>query len=381
MIYNDVKIFGEKKIINKGWIEVENGKIKNFGSGSKRGISLAGLMVVPGFIDIHFHGSFGIDLMTADQKGYQNLSKNLLKYGVTSYLATTLTDDATKLKTVLNNLSSYIKTQIKGLSQMVGIHLEGPFISKKYAGAQDQRYIINPNLKLMKEFIEASNHQIKLITYAPELAPLGFTRFLCEQKIIASAGHSAANYDLINQEVKNGLSNITHFNNAHSSYHHRNPGMVNAGLENESLNLELIVDKLHVHPSVVRLVAKLRSPKKIMLVTDACMATGLKDGKYDLGSQKVVKKENSIRLQDGTLAASLLNMNAAVQNMQQITNAKISDLILMASTNQARLLNLKKKGIIKKGNDADLVFMDDKLQVQLTLVNGETGYQSSKIKI
>jgi N-acetylglucosamine-6-phosphate deacetylase len=375
MIYTDVKIYAETKVINQGWIEVENGKIKNFGSGHKAGTSLKGLSVIPGFIDIHFHGSFGIDLMSTNEKGYKDLSKKLLKYGVTSYLATTLTDDPKVLKLVLNSLSAYIKSQAKGLSQMVGIHLEGPFISKKYAGAQDQRYIIDPNLKLMDEFIKAADYQIKLITYAPEQAPSGFTSFLKQQKIIPSAGHSAASYDLINAEVKNGLTNITHFNNAHSSYHHRNPGIVNAGLENQDLNLELIVDKLHVHPSVVRLVAKLRSPSKILLITDACMASGLKDGKYDLGSQKVIKKDNSIRLADGTLAASLLNMNRAFQNMHEITSAKIGDLILMASTNQARLLGLKNKGSIKKGKDADLVFIDEKLQVQLTLVNGIIGYQ------
>ena len=374
MILTDVSIYAENQVIDNGWIEIRDGKIFDFGAGKKAGISFKGLKVVPGFIDVHFHGSFGYDLMLTNKEGYKVLSTKLLANGVTSYLPTTLTDSKLALKKALTNLSSYIENQPSDVAQMLGIHLEGPFISKHYPGAQDQKYIIKPDLKTFKEFNKYANNQIKYITFAPEVADTKFIRYLKQNNIIASAGHSAATYEEIEIARKLGVTNITHFNNAHSGYHHRKPGMVNAGLAIDDLNLELIVDKLHVAPSVVRMVDRIKQPNKLLLITDACMASGLKDGKYDLGSQMVTKKGNEIRLSSGTLAASGLNLNQALINMHQITSRKLEDLVLMSSTNQAKLLGLKDRGIIKKGYRADLVLLDANLKVKITILNGRVVY-------
>jgi N-acetylglucosamine-6-phosphate deacetylase len=380
MILKDVIIHAHDKTINNGWIEISNGKIKSYGSGKKSGLSLKGLSIIPGFIDVHFHGSFGIDVMSADQAELKKLSSNLLKHGVTSYLATTLTDSLPVLNKALNRLSKYISTQTSEYSQMVGIHLEGPFISPKYPGAQDQKYIIKPNLAKFKALIKSANNNIKYVTFAPELDSGEFVKYLASNKIVASAGHSAASMQQIESSVKNGLTNITHFNNAHSPFHHRNLGILNAGFEYDKLNVELIVDKLHVHPSVVKLVSKIKTPDRILLITDACMATELKNGKYRLGSQPVVKSKDSIRLMDGTLAASLLTMNIAFKNMFEISKRSLSEVVLMASTNQAKLLNLKDRGMIKRGLRADLVIVNDKLEVVMTLLNGKIVYEKNKSK-
>ena len=380
MILTDLTIHSHDKTINNGWIEVSNGKIKSYGSGKKNGISLKGMHVVPGFIDVHFHGSFGIDVMSADELDLKKLSSNLLKYGVTSYLATTLTDSLPVLNKALSRLSNYILTQTNDYAQMVGIHLEGPFISPKYPGAQDQKYIIKPNLAKFKALNKSAKKNIKYVTFAPELDNGEFVKYLASNKIVASAGHSAASMQQMEVSMKYGLTNITHFNNAHSPFHHRNLGILNAGFEYDKLNVELIVDNLHVHPSVVKLVSKIKTPNRILLITDACMATQLKDGKYRLGSQSVVKSKDSIRLQDGTLAASLLTMNVAFKNMFEISKRSLSEVVLMASTNQAKLLNLTDRGMIKKGLRADLVIVNDKLEVVMTLLNGKIVYEKNNLK-
>ena len=380
MILTDLTIHSHDKTINNGWIEVSNGKIKSYGSGKKNGISLKGMHVVPGFIDVHFHGSFGIDVMSADELDLKKLSSNLLKHGVTSYLATTLTDSLPVLNKALTRLSKYISTQTNEYAQMVGIHLEGPFISPKYPGAQDQKYIIKPNLAKFKALNKSAKNNIKYVTFAPELDNGEFVKYLASNKIVASAGHSAASMQQMEASIKNGLTNITHFNNAHSPFHHRNLGILNAGFEYDKLNVELIVDKLHVHPSVVKLVSKIKTTDRILLITDACMATQLKDGKYRLGSQAVVKSKDSIRLLDGTLAASLLTMNIAFKNMFEISKRSLSEVVLMASTNQAKLLNLTDRGMIKKGLRADLVIVNDKLEVVMTLLNGKIVYEKNNLK-
>jgi N-acetylglucosamine-6-phosphate deacetylase len=380
MVFTDLTIYAHDKTINNGWIEISNGKIKSYGSGKKRGVSLKGMHIVPGFIDVHFHGSFGIDLMSAEQSELKKLSSNLLKYGVTSYLATTLTDSLPILNKALNRLSKYITNQTNEYSQMVGIHLEGPFISPKYPGAQDQKYIIKPNLAKFKSLNKIAKNKIKYVTFAPELDNGEFVKYLASNKIVASAGHSAASMQQIDLSIKNGLTNITHFNNAHSPFHHRNLGILNAGFEYDKLNVELIVDKLHVHPSVVKLVSKIKTPDRILLITDACMATQLKDGKYKLGSQAVIKTKDSVRLLDGTLAASLLTMNVAFKNMFELSKRSLSEIVLMASTNQAKLLNLKDRGMIKNGLRADLVIVNDKLEVVMTLLNGKIVYEKDKLK-
>jgi N-acetylglucosamine-6-phosphate deacetylase len=380
MIFTNLTIYAHDKTIINGWIEVSNGKIKNYGSGNKSGISLKGMNVVPGFIDVHFHGSFGIDVMNAEQSEFKKLSSSLLKYGVTSYLATTLTDSLPALNKALTRLAKYISTQSNEFAQMVGIHLEGPFISPKYPGAQDQKYIIKPSLAKFKALSKSAKNNIKYVTFAPELDNGEFVKYLASNKIVASAGHSAASMQQMESSMKNGLTNITHFNNAHSPFHHRNLGILNAGFEYDKLNVELIVDKLHVHPSVVKLVSKVKTPDRILLITDACMATQLKDGKYRLGSQAVIKAKDSIRLLDGTLAASLLTMNQAFKNMFEISKRNLSDVVLMAATNQAKLLGLTDRGMIKKGLRADLVIVNDKLEVEMTLLNGKIVYEKNKIK-
>ena len=380
MIFTNLTIYAHDKTINNGWIEVSNGLIKNYGSGNKSGISLKGRHVVPGFIDVHFHGSFGIDVMSANQDELKKLSSNLLKYGVTSYLATTLTDGLPQLNKALSQLANYITSQTNDYAQMVGIHLEGPFISAKYPGAQDQKYIIKPSLDKFKALNKSAKNHIKYVTFAPELDNGEFVKYLASNKIVASAGHSAASMQQMEASMKYGLTNITHLNNAHSPFHHRNLGILNAGFEYDKLNVELIVDKLHVHPSVVKLVSKIKTPDRILLITDACMATELRDGKYKLGSQAVIKANDSIRLLDGTLAASLLTMNQAFKNMFEISKRRLSEIVLMTSTNQAKLLGLTDRGLIKKGLRADLVIINAKLEVVMTILNGKIVFEKNKLK-
>lgn len=224
---------------------------------------------------------------------------------------------------------------------MLGVHLEGPFINSIRAGAQPLEHIYSPCLDTFQQFQLASGNHIKIVTMAPEM-PNGYllVKKLSESGIIASIGHSDALYEEMILAMEAGAKHVTHLYNGMRGSHHREPGVVGASLAHPELMLELIADGIHVHPAVIKATYLAKGANGLILITDAMRAKWLEDGEYELGGQRVFVKNNTARLQDGTLAGSVIKMNVAVTNMMDFTGCTLQEAIRMASINPARQLKL-----------------------------------------
>lgn len=377
------KIILPYKLIERGFIVIEDGKIKKVGEGEftcekcndKEIIDVEGKFISPGFIDQHIHGAANADAMDANVEAIQTIQKAVIKEGTTSFLATTMTelDEA-----IVQALEAIIqaKTQTIEGAQIVGIHLEGPFIDVGHKGAQRENAIQVPSIEAMKKYMSITDNGVRLVTYAIEHAGEAFTQFLRTHNITASVGHSGATFFDVEKHVAVGLNNVTHFHNASSAHTHRNPGVVSAGFYFDQLMTELIVDGIHLHPDTVRVTYKIKGADKICLITDAMRAKGMPDGTYDLGGQAVYKRGNEARLAAGNLAGSVLEMNDAVYNMMQFTGCSIVEAVRMASFNPAKQIGMAaKKGSLASGLDADIIVFDKNIRIEKTFVAGKLVYQ------
>ncbi|MDM5235756.1 N-acetylglucosamine-6-phosphate deacetylase [Bacillus cereus] len=320
-----------------------------------------GKIVIPGMIDVHIHGGYDIDAMDANSDGLVTLGKEMLQEGVTTYFPTTMTQAPEAIEAAL---SAAKEAKEKG-AHFEYIHLEGPYVSKKRAGAQPLEHIVPANIEQFKQWQEASGNLIKLVTYAPEEeGALEFEQYLAETGVVGTMGHT----DAIDAQLKNRkITHATHLYNQMRGLHHREPGVVGHVLLNPDVMVEVITDGIHIHPDMVKLAYKLKGPKKVSVITDAMRAKGLEDGLYELGGQPVHVKDGSARLEDGTLAGSILKMDQAFRNVIEFTGCSIEDAVLMTSVNQAEEFGLNNKGALAVGKDADFVVMTDKLHVYDTV--------------
>lgn len=329
--------------------------------------------ILPGFIDIHIHGAGGADVMDATPDALSRIASILPGEGTTSFLATTMTQAPEKISAALQTARQYQEVQqADGSAEMLGIHLEGPFISELKAGAQPAAYISAPSEVLMDEWCERSGDQIRIVTLAPETPgaqPL--IKMLSERNIITSLGHSDASEAEVVQSVSAGASHVTHLYNQMSAFHHRELGLAGAALAHDELSVELIADFIHSHQTAVRLAYKAKGPDRLILITDAMRAKGLEDGNYDLGGQPVSVKGMEAKLPDGTLAGSVLTMDQAYRNVKGLLNLRDDQMIPLTSANAARALGIyDRKGSITEGKDADFVVLDTDDQVRLTVCRG-----------
>ncbi|MHB1946820.1 MAG: N-acetylglucosamine-6-phosphate deacetylase [Gammaproteobacteria bacterium] len=334
--------------------------------------------LVPGFIDLHTHGANGSDVMDATQDALINICKTLAREGTTGFLATTMTASSEAIEKALANVREVMQISQNVGASILGVHLEGPFISAKKIGAQCANEILSPTVASIQRWQKVSGNAIKLLTLAPELEnSREVIRYLKQNNIIASMGHTHASYAESMIAIEEGCSHATHLFNAMRGIHQREPGIVTAALLSEKVIAELIVDGVHLHPAIVELAFKLKGKDKIVLITDAMRAKCLHDGVYELGGQSVVVKNKVASLEDGTLAGSVLTMNSALQNVLAFTGCSLADAIKMAAENPARELGIfSKKGSIALNKDADLVVLDDKLKVVLTLCGGNIVYEA-----
>lgn len=355
-----------KGLINK--LEFE----KNVSQSSYDGIDIIdakGSYVSPGFIDLHIHGSGGRDAMDGEIEDLKVISQSIAQNGVTGFLPTTMTMSKEKIYKALDNIKEGMKLDLGG-AKVLGAHMEGPFINPKYKGAQKEDYIIEPDYN----FINGYEDVIKIITLAPEKDNNSqFIKSIKENtNIVLSIGHSDATYEEAMESIEKGVSHATHLFNAMSPLNHRKPGVIGA-VFNSNINCELIADKIHVHPGVFQTVINIKGVNKVILITDSMRAGCMKDGVSELGGQKVIVKDNSARLEDGTLAGSILTLNKAVKNMVENTNLNIYQAISMVSLNSAKDIGISdRKGSIEEGKDADIVIFDEGYNVSHTIVEGNT---------
>lgn len=371
------RIYTENETIVQGYIIIDNGKIAQIGTGEYQGelttIDLKGQHVLPGFIDIHMHGGYGEDAMDASFEGLKHLSESLLSEGTTSFLATTMTQSDENIIKALKNIVDYQGQQDNlNAASIVGIHLEGPFISEHKVGAQNPAYVQRPSVAKIQQFQEIANDQIKVMTFAPEVEGARETLAALHDQINFSIGHTVATFDEVNEAVAHGAKHVTHLYNAGTAFEHRNPGLSGAAWVNEKLSTESIVDGIHSHPASIKIAYKQKGNKRFFLITDAMRAKGMPDGEYDLGGQNVTVKGSEARLTSGALAGSILKMNEGLKNLIKFTGASLDDLWRVTSLNQAIALNIEdNKGSIAVGKDADIVVVDDDMHVLTTIKSGE----------
>lgn len=375
------QIYTESQKIEHGFIHIKDSKIMEIGSDKDRLNTLSksyptvdaqGHHVIPGFIDIHIHGGYGEDAMDASMDGLKHLSEQLLSEGTTSFLATTMTQSDDSIHRALQNIANYYQIQNRhDAAKIVGIHLEGPFISEHKVGAQHPKYVQRPSIEKIKTFQKTANQLIKIITFAPEVDGATDTLKALNNDIIFSMGHTVATYDEANEAVDNGAKHITHLYNAATGFGHREPGVFGAAWLNQNLNTEIIVDGVHSHPAAVAMAYQNKGNEHMYLITDAMRAKGMPEGEYDLGGQNVIVKNEEARLDSGALAGSILKMNDGLRHLITYTGASIKDLWRVTSWNQAIALGIDQtKGSIKVGKDADIVIVDDTISVLMTIKNG-----------
>ena len=372
--FKNSNIYVEGQGIIKTNLKIENGKFTSFEKEDNFVELEDKYIIAPGFIDEHIHGANGSDTMDATYEALHNIASSLTKDGVTSFLATTMTMEEDKIISALNEIGKFERNEND--ANLIGVHLEGPFISAKYCGAQDPSKIIKATPEKIKEYHNASNNKIKIITLAPEECEDNVYQTMKELNIVASAGHTNASANDIKNATKHGLTMTTHTYNAMRGIHHREIGTVGAALLYDNLACEIICDLHHVSEDAIRLLYKSKPIDKLILITDSMEARFLKDGMYKLGGQDVKVENGTARLLDGTLAGSILHMNDAIKNFKNVCKTSLEEAIDKATINPARNLNIEAyKGSIALNKDADFVIIDKDLNVYATFINGKLVYK------
>ncbi len=373
-------LYTEQEVFDCGDLLIENGIITAFGKTPIKVeedveiIDGTQLSVLPGFIDGHIHGAKGADTMDATKQALATIASVLPEEGTTSFLATTMTQTHEQIAKALENIASY-KGQ-DGEATLLGAHLEGPFIHKAKKGAQPEQYIVPGSIALFEHWQQLAKGKIKTVTLAPECDEDGLIPYLYEAGVNVSAGHTTANYEDMKSAISKGVRQLTHLANAMSGIHHRDVGAVGAAFLLDALRVEVIADEVHLAPEMLAISFKQIGSNRLILITDAMRAKLFPDGTYDLGGQGVHVKKNRATLADGTLAGSIVTMIDSVRNMMKIPEVTLIDVVKMTAVNPAKQLNVfDRKGSIQIGKDADLVIIDDELNIKYTICQGMIAYK------
>ncbi len=338
-------------------------------------IDATGGYVSPGLIDLHIHGYLGKDVCDGEEESIRTISKGLLANGVTGYLPTTMTVDMQVIRKALDvcrALQEESKTW-EG-STILGVHAEGPFISESKKGAQDAKYILKPDAALVKEYADV----IRIISLAPETDTEDFDairEMVRDTDVVVSMGHTSADYETAMRSTQVGVKHATHLFNAMTPLAHRAPGVVTAALKTD-VSCELIVDTFHVDAALYDILWKLKG-RKLCFITDCLPAGGLPEGEYTLGGAKIIYRGIVCRLEDGTVAGSVLHLNKGVWNVYTHSEIPLWECVNCASLNPATTLGLDKtKGSIEVGKDADVIITDSEFNVTKTIIGGAIKYES-----
>lgn len=375
------KVITKNGIIDEGCVGIEGNKIIYVGKYNKcynfsKILDFNNDFISPGFIDIHIHGAYGRDIIEGEESAIETISSFIASKGTTGFLPTILTAPLEDMINSLYSIEKYIENkekEIKG-AKILGINIEGPFLNKKYKGAQREDCILLPNFEILKKL---TTNNVKLMTLAPEVEGCcEIIKYLNNMGIKISAGHTDAMSSDMEKAISLGLSHITHLFNGMRPLHHREPGIIGVALINNNISVEIIADGIHLSPYILKLVGMIKPKEKIILITDSMMATGLSDGEYKLAEQRVFVKDGKATLSDGTIAGSTLTLNMAVKNMVEKGGFKIEDAVFMASYSPSLLLGLEdRKGSLEIGKDADITIFDDNFNVKMTIVEGKVVFE------
>lgn len=383
MKIRNANIICEDFILRNGDIKIENGKITGIylTEGRQKEESkeydeydAEGMTLIPGLIDIHFHGALGEDFCDGNLSGMRRISEYELRNGITSMAAATLTLSEEELCRVLRAMAEWKKEQGEGEAELLGINMEGPFISHVKKGAQNERFIRGCDIELAEKFLSESEGLVKLIGIAPEENP-GFEAYVREIKdrVKISLAHSNADYKMAKKGFQAGMTHAVHLFNAMTGLHHRDPGAVGAVFDSPGVTAELIADGVHIHPFMVRLAFQMLGEERVILISDSLRSTGMPDGRYNLGGQEIEKNGKYCRLvSDGNIAGSASNLMDCLRIAVLEMGIPLETAVRAASLNPAVCLGVSDDfGSLSVGKKADVVLLDKEMNVRQVWKNGK----------
>jgi N-acetylglucosamine-6-phosphate deacetylase len=381
LLITNAKIITPTAIIDRGWLVCEGKLIRAIGWNDApyyetvEQIDAEGLTLLPGFIDVHVHGGDGHEIMDANPDGLRAMARFYAQHGVTSFLATTWTDSRARIRAGLEVTAKLQGSQPDGAT-ILGAHLEGPYINAEKCGAQRPEDVRRAGREEATAFLDLE--VIRLVSLAPEFEENHWLIRECVKRgITVSVAHTAATYQQITAAVELGLSHATHTYNAMTGLSHREPGTLGAVMTLDNVYCELIADNIHVHPAAMKLLYTVKGANRLILITDAVRGAGQADGEYKIDNRTVVVKDGAVRLPDGTLAGSTLTMERGLNNLMAATGLPIESLWKTTSLNAARSIHVSdRKGSLEAGKDADLVLLDEDIQVRLTVADGRIVYRA-----
>lgn len=383
LLLHDARLVQATGAPQRGWLWVRDRRIAAFGVGDPpdmdgQRIDAQGHLLLPGFIDIHTHGGMNADTMDADPDALRTMARYYAENGVTSFLATTWTDSRERTTAALKTIAETVGP-IEGGATLVGAHLEGPYLNAEKCGAQNPEHIRRVNRDEALSWLDLD--VIRLVALAPEFPENHWLISECVRRgITVSAAHTSATYDDMLGAIRRGLSHATHTFNAMSGLHHRDPGTLGAVLIDDRLHAELIADNVHVHPAAMKILYRAKGRDRVILVSDDIRAAGMPDGEYAVDDRTMIVKDGECRLPDGTLAGSIVRFNVAVRQFCQAVEEPLEMVWPVTSQNAARTVGVAhRKGTLTNGKDADLVLVDDDVNVLMTIAEGRIVYSAEGV--
>ncbi|MCD8250027.1 MAG: N-acetylglucosamine-6-phosphate deacetylase [Lachnospiraceae bacterium] len=374
MEIKNAKVYTEKGIFEERNVCTDGGRIAGVSTDGKI-IDGAGCYLIPGLIDIHFHGCRGYDFCDGSTEAIEAMACYEASRGVTAMVPATMTLGKEKLFHICRTAAAY--SSEKGAA-LCGINLEGPFLSPQKLGAMNGNYVRKPDVELFRELQEASGQMIRLLAIAPELP--GAEKLIRELKeeVVLSVAHTAADYGQAMWAFQNGVHHVTHLYNAMSGLNHRAPGVVGAAADAPLAEVELICDGIHVHPAVVRQTFKMFGDDRIILISDSMEATGMPDGDYMLGGQKVVRKGRRATLADGTIAGSATDLMDCLRTAVLDVGIPLESAVKCATANPAKSVGIfDRYGSITIGKVADLLLLrEEDLRLEKVILRGKENTQA-----
>jgi N-acetylglucosamine-6-phosphate deacetylase len=374
MIISNGILFCDDGVFRKTDIEVCEGVITAIGESGADGVQEAfdaeGRYVVPGFVDIHIHGSSGVDFSNGNEASINTMARFLAGVGTTSFLGTSMALSEEMLMAAFSAARPFVGRNVPGQATLRGINMEGPFFNQEKRGAQNEKYIINPDFDMFLRLYEASGQNIRTVAMAPELP--GGLDFIKKARHLTnvSLAHSGASYDMAKAAFAAGAAHITHIFNGMSPFLHRDPGIIGA-VADSNATVELICDGHHIHPAAVRAVFKLFGEEKVCLISDAMEACGMPDGSYELGDQKVIVGGGTATLEGGTLAGSVATLFDCFQNAVKF-GIPVEAAIKATSINPAKAMGLDGiVGSLTRGKQADMLILNRDYGLEKVMIYGE----------
>lgn len=379
-VFNEDSTFEEKDIYIRNQIMIDRTEYERIAT-DQQVLDASGLIAIPGLTDIHFHGCAGYDFCDGTKEALDAITDYEARNGITTVCPATMTLPEDMLSEICRNAAAYpyqLKPEGNTASEnytnsiLCGINLEGPFLSKKKRGAQDDTYMRKADLGLFERLEEQSGHLIKMVDIAPEEE--GAIDFIGQVKdrMVVSLAHTIADYDIAIQAFEAGASHVTHLFNAMPPLHHREPGVIGAAFDSPDCTVELVSDGIHLHPSIVRAAFQLFGDDRVILVSDSMMATGLPDGIYSLGGQEVKVNDKKAELtKDGSIAGSVTNLLSCMRNAVLSMGIPLESAVKAAAVNPAKKIGIfDSVGSITPGKLANIVLLDHDLQLKYVILNG-----------